>query len=234
MRVEVVLSLNGVLPETPLPGLSDGGCGGVIPRSCAPCLRRVWQWRDRPRSCVPLALPVRASDDILLLELVVVRSGVWQSRTRTDRPERGATGQPAASERVTPTADEGGASHPSAPGVPQRARLTRANLWRCPIRKSPLSDWRSRSPFPLADKLTRGTQNRQPFWQCHTRRQATWHRLEPVRLILSAQGKAGSERGTPTADEEGGASHPSAPGAPQRAKTYQCRRRPGSGGDSRH
>ncbi len=279
-------------PPVNSPSLLFGGCATTTAAASAKAkatwhrlqpMRRVWHWRDRPRSCVPRALPalpVRGSADVRLLELLVVRSGVWHSRTRTDRPERGATGQPAARERVTPTADEeggashpsapgvpqrarltrergtptadeeggasrpsapgvperarltrervtptadeeggashpsapgvpqrarltrgrgtptedeeGGASHPSAPGVPQRVRLTSANLWRCPIRKNPSSDWRSRSPFPLAAKLTSGTPLRQPFLPMPHPAKATWHRLEPVRLILSAQGKAGS------------------------------------------
>ncbi len=84
------------------------------------------------------------------------------------------------SERGTPTADEGGASRPSAPGVPQRAKLTSE-------RGTPTADEEGGASRPSAPGV-------------------------PERAKLTR------ERGTPTADEAGGASRPSAPGVPQRTR----------------
>ena len=62
--------------------------------------------------------------------------------------------------------------------------------------------------------------------------ETTWHPLARSVAHLATLAANRSERGTPTADEEGGSSHPSAPGVPERAMLTSERGTPTADGES--
>ncbi len=113
-------------------------------------------------------------------------------------------------ERGTPVADEaGGTSRPSAPGVPQRTRLTRE-------RGTPIADeagGASRPSAPGVPERTRLTRERgTPIAD------EAGGASRPSAPGVPQRTRLTRERGTPIADEAGGASRPSAPGVPQRTR----------------